>query len=139
MYRSAKPDRFEFVLWTLLAVVMLVGLALPGRVLPAVVLVAVASAFAQSLVRSGRSLPERVATHFNFSRQADGWMSRRWYLVLVAGVAVVVGGLVPLGLFVLGLLAGDAKIERLALWIACLVVGLLLGTHELTVRANMCE
>jgi hypothetical protein len=87
----------------------------------------------------GRVLPERVATHFNFSRAADGWMSRRAYLVLMASIAVVVAGLVPLGLFVPGMLAGNLQFQRLALWIACLTLGLLLGMHELTVQANLRE
>jgi hypothetical protein len=138
MNEAPQPDRFPFCLWTL-AGVAAVGLWVPGRVLPAVVGAIVVVEFVRSLVRARRVLPERVASHFNFALVADGWMSRKWYLVLMAGMTVVVGGLVPLGLFVLAMLRGEVKIQRLALWVACLLLSLLWGTNELMVRANLRE
>ena len=127
MYQAPNPDRFQFILWTLLLVVTLVGFWVPSRVLPGVVLLVLVNVFARSLVRAARVLPERVATHFDFGLRPDGWMSRKWYLVLVAGMAVVVGGAAPQALFVPGFLAGNAHVQRMALWIACLSVSLLSG------------
>ena len=72
-----KLDQHQVIRWTLLAVVMLVGLFVPGRVLPVVVLAVLLPAFVGSLVRAANVLPERVASHFNFAIEADGWMRRR--------------------------------------------------------------
>lgn len=139
MDESPKRDRTQAVWWSLLVVVTLAGLAVPGKSLPLVVLAVVAVAFVKSVRRAAELLPDRVASHFNFSMRADGWMGRRWYLIFIATLTAVVGGLLPLGFFVVATRIGDAKMERLAIWLACLVVGLMTGLNELTVRANQRE
>lgn len=53
----------------------------------AVGLLGLASAlFVTSLVYAAGQLPERLATHFDWSGHPNGWMSREAYLALMAGV-----------------------------------------------------
>src|SRR5215510_11384097 len=40
------------------------------------------------LATSAQKFPEQVATHFNFSGQPDGWMSRPAYLLFIAGLSL---------------------------------------------------
>ena len=64
-------------------------------------------------------LPERVATHFGFNGQADGWMSRRAYLVFECGFPVFIAGLFAvLSVLVRVLPAWCVNIPRKDYWLA---------------------
>jgi uncharacterized membrane protein len=122
----------------------------------AFVLVLLYACFLGYWVWSGMQLPERVATHFNGSGEPNGWMSRsaNQTIILIFGVV--------LPLFMIGLffaarflpaflvnipdrqywLAPERKTEtsdylvRHSLWLACLLVGLMIGIQYSTVQAN---
>jgi hypothetical protein len=134
MNPSEPPSRLSTALWLL--GLSAIAVWLPGRVLPAVVLAVLAGLFVRSLRRAGALLPERVASHFNLFLRPDGWMGRRAYLIVMAVIAVAFGGLVPGSMLVVGIQGGQVAFQRLALWIACMTLSLLLGVHELIVDAN---
>jgi hypothetical protein len=101
-------------------------------------------------------LPDRIATHFQFSGEPDGWASRTGYAsTILVGAAFT--GIVTAGAFALPTRFPDSMInlpnkeywlaegrrERtlnrlvtLGLCIACLTVALFIGMHVLVVRAN---
>jgi hypothetical protein len=139
MGEADDAKRVAIAWWVLLVLVTIGGLAIPGRVLPVVVLVIVLAAFGNSFIRARRVLPERVASHFSLALVADGWMGRRAYLVLTAVLAVVLGVITPLVVFLIAEQAGDLKMQRLALWLMPMILALLLGVHEFTVQANQRE
>ncbi|AGA24612.1 DUF1648 domain-containing protein [Singulisphaera acidiphila] len=101
-------------------------------------------------------LPERVATHFGFSGEPDGWMSRPACAAFTLGVAALTA-LICAGSTYLARFFTDSainipnraywlaperrretydKIFSLGLWIACLTTALFLAFHMLVVRAN---
>jgi hypothetical protein len=101
-------------------------------------------------------LPERVATHFDVSGEPNGWASRQAYAALIL-IGAGFTALVTAGGFAVARVLPDSMInlpnkdywlgegrrERtmdlltsLGLAIGCLAVGLSIGVHVLTVRAN---
>jgi len=60
----------------------------PSPVVPAVAWGVLYAAFLVWLLTSGSELPARVASHFNFSGKADGWMPRGAYLFFVGALPV---------------------------------------------------
>ena len=113
-------------------------------------------AFAAALIASASCLPERVATHFGFEGQADGWMSRSFYLgfvgVFPAVMALILAGVSALTQF---LPAHYINIPRRDYWLVperravtvgiirsrltgllCLLTLFFAGLHGLTLAAN---
>src|SRR6185295_9706960 len=64
---------------------------------PLVLLGLLYAGFAGFLAWSATELPARVASHFNFAGQPDGWMSRTSYLLVEAALAI------GLPLFIVGI------------------------------------
>lgn len=102
-------------------------------------------------------LPDRVATHFNFAGQPDGWMSPQgffaFYIGLLGFMSLVFGG-VPLLVhklpprlvnlpnrdYWLAPERRDATIEDLSArtsFFGLLVLLFIVGVHELVLRANL--
>jgi uncharacterized membrane protein len=101
-------------------------------------------------------LPERVASHFGFSGEANGWMSRSSYLVFMAIFGMIFPMLAPLA----GLLVGRLPVSSINLpnkeyWLAperrdatvafliaqllrlgVLELGLVIVLHQLMIEAN---
>lgn len=108
------------------------------------------------LASSAEHLPQRVATHFGFSGQADGWMAREAYFAFFCVFLMAVAALLAsISLFVRSLPARYVNIprkdywlapERRALtsrillarmgWLLCLITLFFAGLHVLTVQAN---
>lgn len=107
-------------------------------------------------ISSSGALPERVATHFGFNGQADGWMSRRAYLVFESGFPALIAGLfagvsalvrvlpawcinIPRKDYWLAperrALTGRLLRDRLG-WLLCLLTLFFAGLHVLTLQAN---
>lgn len=123
---------------------------------PALLLAVLYAVFVVILVRDAARLPERMATHFDWRGQPDGWMSSQGYLTFMA----VFGFLFPLFPAALCLLlrflpasviniphreywlAPERRGEtvgylvRHMLWLSCLMSGLTIVLHQLTVEAN---
>ena len=78
---SRSPDRRRSPLGlrSLLVILALFWLAAPGN--PAWLFLLLALGFLAYAIHTRDGLPDRVATHFAFNRQADGWMGRRTYLI----------------------------------------------------------
>jgi predicted Ser/Thr protein kinase len=101
-------------------------------------------------------LPDRVATHFGFNGQADGWMSRRAYLTFECGFPALIAGLFAgVSALVRVLPARCVNIPRKDFWLAperralterllrgrlgwllCLLTLFFAGLHVLTLQAN---
>jgi serine/threonine-protein kinase len=127
-----------------------------GWAVPSVALLTLCFGFLWYLASSSAELPDRVATHFGFGGEPDGWMSRQ--------AAVTFTGVMGIGLpFLLIALAwlirvlppsliniprreywlaperrpyATALLFRHMLWLACLVVCFMGGIHYTLVRAN---
>lgn len=91
--------------------------------------------FIAHLIVSSRRLPERIATHFQFGGQADGWLGRRTYLVVMALVGPGLSILWPLISLALRNTPADFMGRRLV-WVGCLLLGFVFGAHCHTVQAN---
>lgn len=117
----------------------IVGMWLPGWVLPAIVGAVVVFEYLRALGRARNEMPERVASHFGFSLEADGWMSRRWYVRLLAGLGLVAGVGIPLVVSYAALQEGNPQLQRMAVWLIPMMTSLFWGLHELTVEANRSE
>lgn len=124
--------------------------------IPVIVLIALCAGFLLYVNSSVGHLPDRMATHFGFHGDADGWMTRSGYAIFVSCVGV---GL-PLLFVALGYLcrlfptvainipnrqywlAPERRQETLdfvlvaQLWMACIMVLFLGGIHYLTIQAN---
>jgi hypothetical protein len=124
---------------------------------PALLLAVLYAVFVVMLVRDAARLPERVATHFDFRGQPDGWMSSQGYLAFMT-VFGLVFPLVPAALCLLVRLLPDSLInlphreywlapERRdetagylvghMLWLSCMMSGLTIVLHQMTVEANL--
>ena len=123
---------------------------------PAFVLALLYGCFIACLIFSVPQLPERVATHFDGSGQANGWMSRSTHLRFMAWFGVGFPLLVVVLCFLVRYLpvhliniprrdywlAAERRGEtcayllRQSLWFACLELLFLLGIHFLIVQAN---
>lgn len=133
----------EWLSWWVIAACIpgmwLPGWVLPGWVLPAVLGAVAVTEYVKSLRRARSELPERVASHFGFSLEADGWMSRKGYLRTVTTLGLLVGAGVPLVFFGCVWQAGEVKMQRLAMWLLPMTTSLMWAMHELTVEANRRE
>jgi uncharacterized membrane protein len=109
-----------------------------------------------ALLGSSERLPERVASHFNASGTADGWMSRANYLAFIVSLAVFLPGIVVGLCFALRFMpawtfnlpnrdywlaperraATNAHFFHQSLWFACLSIAFIIGVHLTTVEAN---
>jgi hypothetical protein len=114
-------------------------------------------AFLVEVVYSVTLLPDRVASHFDFEGQPDGWMSRFTTLLFMAVFGIVFPLLLPALFYgirhlpdsALNLpdrgywLAPERREEthgflfRHALWLACMQVGFAMVLHALVVDANL--
>ena len=112
--------------------------------------------FALTLISTFERLPERVASHFNASGAADGWMSRGNYLAFIVSLAVFLPGIVVGLCFALRYMpawtfnlpnrdywlapgrraATNAHFFRQSLWFACLAIAFVIGVHLTIVEAN---
>lgn len=130
--------------------------ATQGWVLPVVALLALCLGFLWFLVASSAALPGRVATHFDFGGEPNGWMTRQGTVafmagmgiglpLLLAGVALLVRVLPPSLINIPRReywLAPERRSQtamllfRHMLWLACLVVCFMGGIHYTLVRAN---
>ncbi len=122
---------------------------------PAIVLGVLCVGYVIFIADSAKLLPERVATHFGANGQPNGWMERQTYLhfisILGLSLAFLMAGLG----FVLGMMQARLKpaatragttTKRLnqnvswlcgdMLWLACLILCFIAGTHYLTIEAN---
>ncbi len=87
------------------------------------------------LLLSARRLPEKIASHFLTSGEADGWLSRRTYLAIFAAMGP---GLSMVWLVLLHALPNPpvhALMQHVA-WAGCMVLAFIFGVHLLTVKAN---
>ena len=101
-------------------------------------------------------LPERVASHFGFSGEANGWMSRTGYLVFMAFFGMIFPMIAPLAVLLVGRVpASMVNLPNKEFWLAperregtvaflvsqmlrlaVLVLGLVIVVHQLVVDAN---
>ncbi len=101
-------------------------------------------------------LPERVASHFGFSGEANGWMSRQVYLVFMAFFGMIFPMIAPLAGLLIGRLpmsvinlpnkeywlaperreGTTAFLVSQLLRLAVLELGLVIVLHQLVVEAN---
>jgi serine/threonine-protein kinase len=124
--------------------------------LPALVFGIIYLCFLAFVFGSAGQLPPRVATHFNFAGQPDGWMTRTSYLVFLAisgslSSMFLIGlffsmRFFPKGAFNLSRrdywLAPERRAETFAylygqaFWLASMTIVFLAGLHGLTIQAN---
>jgi hypothetical protein len=123
--------------------------------IPATILGILYPCFVGYLVYSVRLLPERPAVHFSLRGNANGWMNRIGYLLLmfVLGTGLAFFQVVPYAVAKTGpnrlhipraeyWLAPEHASETTvylighSLWFACLVLGFIGALHFLIVRAN---
>lgn len=127
-----------------------------GNKRPLAALVLCHLAMILALVVSAPHLPERVASHFDASGTADGWISRSAHLWTIGGLAVGLSLAMLLLFYCLRFLPASginlpnrdywlaperrrdtfAALFRAGIWLACLEVVLMLGLHLLLVDAN---
>jgi hypothetical protein len=135
MESQASPaDRFAWSLWGL--AIVAAGVWLPGRILPAVIGAVALVECTRSYARAKRSLPDRVASHFNFVLRPDGWCNRNTYLSLMRGLTFLFMIALPIGFLLLPAAQGNLKGQRMALWAITLSASMMMGMNELVVRAN---
>jgi hypothetical protein len=96
--------------------------------------------FVGYLLYSAQWLPARMASHFGSNPEADGWMPRREFLLII-GVVPLIFPLAFLGLSaVLGRVRASAPIAthvlRQGLWFACLFTVFVAGIQYLNLQAN---
>lgn len=102
------------------------------------------------------ALPEKVASHFDISGRADGWMARSNYLLFIGfmgiGIALFTAGLCYVTRFfpdwMINLphkeywMAPDRREETNdfllthGIWLSCLILAHFSGLHVLTIAAN---
>jgi uncharacterized membrane protein len=123
---------------------------------PLLVLAALYIAFIALLIVTAGSLPERMATHFNLSGEANDWMGRKDYLVMMAVFGLIFPPILP-ALFLMMRtvpasafnmpyrdywLAPEREAEtrtyfvRHALWFSCWQMMFVIAVHVLSVLAN---
>lgn len=109
-----------------------------------------------SMAATYRRLPDRVASHFSIDGRPDGWMSRPTYAGATLGGAVLVAALCAGPLYLTRFLPesminipnraywlsperrdeADRRMLAFGLWLSALCIGLFIGLHLLTIRAN---
>jgi len=124
---------------------------------PALVSLALLASYGLFLGVSYPSLPERIATHFGVSGEANGWMGRQEFLLFQLGLLAVLGGAF---FFLPRALAGmparwinvpnrdywlapehrpelDVLLTTSMGWMGVLVLGLMVSLLALTVKVNL--
>ena len=126
--------------------------------LPWFVLAGITAVFIGGLIATADSLPEHVATHFDISGHADGWMPRRTHITLISAVGLGESVFVALLAYCTrflpsSVLRGSAKREEQQLspsqraathslvaefgaWLACVGCLFALGLHLVVLAAN---
>lgn len=124
--------------------------------LPMVLFALLVVANAALVLSTGHLLPERIATHFDFSGDADGWMSRGGYQAFMIAFAVVLPTIEVALLSALPRLApGSVRLpnreqwlaperreetlgflSRHGYWLGCLMSAFLGGVHLSILQAN---
>lgn len=124
---------------------------------PKVVLTVIFLFFVGYVFMTAPQLPETVATHFNGSGKADGWMARSSAIESILAFGVGLPLLVILVFWLLHFVPGSmvnvpkrdfwtaperrgqmlAILQRHSYWLACLILGLTTYLHYLVVQANM--
>ena len=123
--------------------------------IPALMLALLCAGYAIFVADSASLLPERVATHFGSDGRPNGWMERQSYLHFIAILGLALAFLMAGLGFVLGIMQTRLKpVARRGtpstkqpnqnlswlcgdmLWLACLILGFIAGTHYLTIEAN---
>jgi hypothetical protein len=123
---------------------------------PALLLAVLYTVFVVMLIHDASRLPERVATHFDLRGQPNGWMSSQGYLAFMA-VFGLVFPLIPAAICLLLRFLPDSIINlphrdywlaperrgetvgyliRHMLWLSCMMSGLTIVLHQMTVEAN---
>lgn len=123
-------------------------------IIPALVLVLLMTIFVLFINESGPWLPAQVATHFGTGGHPNGWMDRQYYLHFITVLGLTVTLVIAALAFAWdklrsNLAASPAHGDRPAgksgngswmtgdiLWLACLILCFIAGTHYLTVEAN---
>ena len=95
-------------------------------------------AFVGHLFFSARHLPERMASHFQSSGKADGWISRRSYLTIIVFLGPGLSLLSVAAVFALRNTPVRLVGQHLA-WAGCLILAFIFGIHWITVQANRRE
>jgi hypothetical protein len=102
---------------------------------PVIALLLIDCLFLAHVFYCARQLPARVASHFQFGGEADGWLSRRAYLTIMAfmgpGLSLVWIALV----WALRDHPARLVFQHVA-WAGGLLMGFLFGIHMLVVKAN---
>jgi len=133
---SAPERRWSFSPRTLFVVLALCWLVAPSNSEWSLLLLN--CAFLGHVIHSRDELPDRVASHFRFDLQADGWVSRRTYLILMAALGLGFS-------FVFVAIAFAMRRAQVPfmpghlVWFGCVFLGLLFAIHVLIVRANRNE
>lgn len=124
--------------------------------IPVIVLLMLYFCFICCVILSDAQLPDRIATHFDFNRQPDGWASRSSYMLFIISFGtgltffiVFIGYVLrfaPNELFSLSnreyWLAPERRAETMAyifrqvLWFSCWLVCFVIGMHFSTIDAN---
>jgi hypothetical protein len=130
---SAPERRLSFSPRTLFVVLALCWLVAPSN--PDWSLLLLNCALLGYVIHSRDELPDRVASHFRLDLQANGWVSRRTYLVLTAALGF------GLSLLFVALAFGMRRAQvpfmpGHLVWFGCLFLGLLFAIQVLIVRAN---
>jgi uncharacterized membrane protein len=123
---------------------------------PAVVLLMLYLCFIFCVILSDAQLPDRIATHFNFNGQPDGWASRGSYMSFIISFGTGLTLFIVFVGFVLRFapnesislpnreywLAPERRAEtktyifRQMLWFSCWLICFLIGMHFSTIDAN---
>lgn len=133
MTRFATQTWLRVTLWALLAVFLLDWIM--GTARPEWPLLLIDCAFLAYVLKTRDQLPDRVASHFRFDLQPDGWLSRQAYLIFIIGSAT---GL-SLLLLVLSFVLRGGNTDFMATHLIrfdCMFVCLFAGIHALVVQAN---
>lgn len=113
---------------------------------PAIVLAFLCAGFLVFVHKSASWLPERVATHFGASGQADGWMQRASYLhfIVILGLTIAIAiAVLAVTLDIFRASLKSSRSQNLSwlcgdiLWLACLILCFIAGTHYSTIEANL--
>jgi len=127
-----------------------------SKTVPRIIFGLFAIAFVGYLISSGASLPERLATHFDWHGQPNDWTMRNNYLLvfgaLGTGAAIIVVAICFAVRFfptwTINIprrdywLVPERRTQtfdfllRWGFWLGCLFLGFLAGVHHLVVQAN---
>jgi uncharacterized membrane protein len=129
------------------------GLLNKRTVIPAMVWGLLSVAYVFYIGQSAQSLPPRIATHFDASGHANGWMTREFYVYFIAilglALAAFIAGLgLVIGIFsqprqksggsgrTPGRNQNQSRFIGGMFWLASILLGFIAGTHHLVIEAN---